>query len=153
MMRNMSCRVPRASRIAWGLVVSLAAVAGCGPVGLDRVPVSGTVTFNGEPLKTGDMRFVPINGTHAPVGAANIIDGRYAADGKGGVAVGAYRVEILAWRDKKDHVAPALLPPGVKKEDLAKEQYLPAKYNTQSELDITIAPGSGKIVRDFALTD
>jgi hypothetical protein len=32
------------------------------------------------------------------------------------------------------------------------EQFLPAKYKTQSELKMTIAPGSGTVEKDWELT-
>ena len=32
-----------------------------------------------------------------------------------------------------------------------RQQYLPEKYNTQSELTLTIEPGSGPITEDFVL--
>ena len=59
--------------------------------------------------------------------------------------MGTLKVEILAWQtNAQDGFDPSEVSGG---------QYLPAKYNTRSELEITIEPGNGKTVRDFILTD
>lgn len=154
-MRDSSGRIGRVMRLAWvaaGCVV--VAVAGCGRDGPERTPVVGRVTYRSEPVKTGEIRFLPIKDTKTPMWGASIVGGQYAADGNGGVPVGVHKVEIIAWREKAvASQSSANLPPGLHVGKAPQEQYLPAKYNSQSELEITIEPGSGKIVRDFALTD
>ena len=131
------------------LVIS---VLGCsGGDGLERVVVSGAVSYAGKPLEKGVIRFVPRAGTETAVCGAAIIDGAYILDTKGGVPVGSYKVEIRlastldkdAAQTDEDNDSPRA-PIG--------QQELPAKYNTNSQLEITIAPDSGKIVKDFHLT-
>ena len=74
-----------------------------------------------------------------------ITDGHYATTDSGGVPVGQYRVEIRAY----DLNTPFPKTP----EDPPRKQLLPAKYNTQSELDFVVELGQEEIVRDFDLTD
>lgn len=37
--------------------------------------------------------------------------------------------------------------------ETVKDQYLPAKYNSKSELELTVESGSGPITKDFALEE
>jgi hypothetical protein len=53
--------------------------------------VTGTVRVDGEPLSTGSIRFVPVDGTGSDAGA-NIREGKYRISK--GLAVGKYKVEI-----------------------------------------------------------
>jgi hypothetical protein len=94
----------------WRLVavVSLAAVAGCGKPG-NKV-VSGQVTCEGQSVETGQVRFVPIENTRGPLNWANITDGQYRMETRGGVPVGIYRVEVDAkkktGRKVRGHIGP-----------------------------------------------
>ncbi len=84
--------------------------------------------------------------------AAHIKDGKYNADSKGGVAVGQYRVVIEAHLKGKQVNPNTPLPPGVDRESIGWIQYIPAKYNTESELTFTLESGAGDITKDFELT-
>lgn len=133
--------------VLFGLTV-LAPLAGCGKAS-DRVLVSGKVTYLGEPVANGEIRFDAIGGTTQPAGAS-IRDGQYQAVGKGGVPVGKHRVSITAFRPNANApAAPSGAGPmgggGVP------IQYLPAKYNTNSELTVTLEPGETKKTLDFDL--
>ena len=116
--------------------------------------VRGTVSYEGQPVESGQIRFHPIKDTRTPMWGAYIRDGQYEAYGKGGVPVGTHRVEILAHRVKPgaaemaESAASDPLLVG-----LPTEQYLPEKYNTKTELEITIEPGSGRVTRDFDLSE
>ena len=88
---------PPASTIAvLACVMASAAVSGCGGDGLDSVVVHGTVTVGGEKADTGEVRFVPIDGTPGSACAATIVDGEYKVEARGGVPVGKHRVEVDA---------------------------------------------------------
>jgi hypothetical protein len=131
-------------RILYGVVILLLVVGGCKRSDeLQRVPVTGKVTFQGQPLTNGQIRFIPASG---PVSGADIRDGAYSANQRGGVPVGPCRVEIEARRPMA-----GAQPDPVMGGKAREEQYLPAKYNTQSELTITIEPGSGPITKDYSL--
>ena len=147
------------SAVSWGIratAVALAVVTfGCGDRGPGRVVVSGAVTHNGQPVKMGEIGFFPTSGTRAPMSGGYIVDGRYMVDAKGGVAAGTYKVEIRAYRPKPE-AASTGNPPPIVAEARAKspgEQFLPAKYNTKTELTFTVEPGGGPVTRDFELTD
>lgn len=112
------------------LVSLLAAVAGCGPSGPATFPVSGTVTFNGEPIPNdhnGYITFVPDDKSIGPV-ATRILDGKYSLR----TQEGKHTVQIKASR----FVGPMNQVMGL----TPKEQYIPVKYNDQSELQAEIKP-------------
>lgn len=72
-------------------------LVGCDDGRPTRVPVSGTVTIDGEPLTYGNIRFVP-EGNRPSAGAVDG-QGRFTMtcfDGEDGVVVGKHRVAISA---------------------------------------------------------
>jgi hypothetical protein len=121
---------------------AVAFLSGCGPSGPERIVVSGKVVYSGEPVSEGVLRFQPIEGTKAPVSVAQINAGQYTADGLGGVMPGTYQVQIRSFQ-------PSAQPTGGMGPEPT--QLLPDKYNTQSEIKLTIEPGSGTIEHDFIL--
>jgi len=132
-----------------GLSLLLAWAAGCGgPGGPERAVVSGSVTYDGKPVDDGMIRFVPAEGTKAPSSGAVIKGGRYTANSQGGVAVGTYSVEILGNRPDPSASSKAEVP-GV--QGPATIQYIPEKYNQNSQLKVTIKPKSRSVQQDFQL--
>jgi len=119
------------------LLVALAAVllAGCGDA--RRQSVEGTVTLDGKPLSEGCIKFIPREGTAGPTAGATIRDGRFSVDPTKGTFAGSFRVEILATRPSGRFVTD---PVSGEKIALC-EQYLPARYNAQSELTAEIGDG------------
>ena len=127
----------------------LVGLAGCGGGdGPERVVVTGKVTFQGQPLANGEIRFVPTKGTEAPVSGASIAEGAYRADGLGGVPVGTHKVVIQGFR-----AADTPVHDPIEGDYYPREQYLPTKYNDQTELEITVQPGSGTVTKDYELTE
>ena len=122
----------------------LTVLFGCGGSGLERVPVSGKVTFNGQPVPDGQIRFVPLEGTAGPASIEVIRNGVYAFDAKGGVPAGSHRVEIRSY----DPNTPQPTAPGMR----PRKQLIPVKYNTQSELEITLEKGQGSVTKNFDLS-
>jgi hypothetical protein len=116
--------------------------------------VSGTVTFNGQPLERGQIRFVPEEGQELLSSGAAVSEGKYTADSQGGVPVGEFSIQIESWRPTakwlQEHGPPG---PDTIWERIPKEQIIPDKYNRKTELSITIQPGSGGLTRDFELSD
>ena len=140
---------------AYRLLIATAIIvlAGCGDRGPQRVIVSGLVTFNGKPLADGMIRFLPTADSQVPVSGSPIVEGAYCVKNRGGVPVGTYKVLIEGYR-------PMTLPTGVvgpmpphSKDGVAKGQFLPPKYNTQTQLDAVIAPGSREATKSFELID
>jgi len=130
----------------------LAIMFGCG--GGSEVVVTGTVTYQGSPLEKGQIRFLPEDASATRISGAYIMDGKYKAVAKGGVPVGTHKVSIVAHRPTADYLrrhGPPTADTIMGK--VPKEQYVPAKYNTQTELQITVEPSSKQIVQDFDLTD
>ena len=142
-------QISRALHLYAACFITAALMSGCGgDRGPERVVVSGTITYNGKPISRGLIRFVPDAKSSVPSAAAEIVDGQYRAASYGGVAVGTHKIEIDAYRQAPEK-------PGVPIEfsRRARQQYLPTKYNRDSQEKITIESGSGKITRDFQLTD
>lgn len=127
------------------IVLAVACCCGCGPSGPERAKVSGSVTYMGKPIAQGTIRFIPTEDTKGPVASANIQQGKYEAVTKGGVVVGTNRVEITAVVPRKDPMSRDLAAM-----EGAGVQYLPTKYNRQSELTVKIESGKPAVL-DFNL--
>ena len=128
-------------------------VAGCDHDGLERVVVSGTVTYQGKPLEEGQIRFQPTANTKAPTSGAFIRKGTYRVDSQGGVPIGTYKVRIEASRVGTERVSSSSEEALSVESTPPREQYIPAKYNRATQLEITIEPGSKAVTRNFELTD
>lgn len=72
-------------------------IAGCGSAS-DLHVLHGSVSVAGQKPDSGEVRFVPIEGTEGSINAAVIVDGKYRIAGRGGVPTGKYRVEVVAKR-------------------------------------------------------
>jgi hypothetical protein len=99
--------------------------------------VTGTVSFDGQPLKSGNIRFDPADGRTATADAM-ITDGKFNAT----VPPGEKRVSITAPKvlgKKKVYETPD--SPTV---DLT-EEMLPKRYNAQSELKATVKLGNQEL--------
>ncbi|MGQ9771733.1 MAG: hypothetical protein ACUVQG_14365 [Thermogutta sp.] len=128
----------------WAWIVPLAVVGasitGCG--GPQKGTLTGRVTFAGQPIEEGGIRLDPASGTGEPM-ATKIANGEYRFET--GIPVGEYKVFITAQRNAGEVMSPEL---GQKVS--VREQYLPAKYNVQTQLTVKINPGSNS--QDFDLT-
>ncbi|WP_235935126.1 hypothetical protein [Candidatus Laterigemmans baculatus] len=91
------CNLARLSAVAGSLMV-LPLLSGCGDNNPTTAPVSGTVTFNGEPLQAGTVIFTPKAGGPPAYGEIQS-DGTYALttfeDGDGAVP-GSHGVAVSA---------------------------------------------------------
>jgi hypothetical protein len=146
-------RMKRCRRIVEVAVICglLAAIGGCGPNGPERVRVSGTVTYQGKPLPDGTISFVPIGKTAGLPADVAILQGQYDAKIQSGLLVGDYQVRIEAQRERSG--PPQLAGGRFAWRERHREQVIPAKYNTKSELKVTIEPGHRSVTRDFVLND
>ncbi len=119
------------------LTLCLPVLAGCN---FDNaVPMTGAVTYEGQPVKEGQIVFTDPSGD-TKSGAGAIVDGSYNVT----VAPGNKTVRITAFREtgRMDRSNP-----GVEKPEI--EAYIPEKYNARSTLNITVESSGG--TRDFAL--
>ncbi|WP_437192811.1 hypothetical protein [Planctomicrobium sp. SH527] len=127
------------------LAVSLMCLAlvGCGggATGPDEHVVSGNVTFNGEPIENGRILLRQTEGSQQAF-SGEIKNGSYSLK----TAPGKMHVEITASRiipGKFDNSNGTPEPVG--------EMYIPAKYNSKSDLTADVVGGQ-KNTFDFALT-
>ncbi|NLE38203.1 MAG: hypothetical protein GX621_09290 [Pirellulaceae bacterium] len=114
--------------------------------GPQRRGIEGTVTLDGQPIPEGYIKLVPLEGTRGPTAGASIVDGRFSIDAAKGTFVGTFRVEILATRETGRQAFDTL----AKEAYTVREQYIPAKYNTASELTAEISD-SGPNLLGFEL--
>ncbi len=120
------------------LVLSFVTLAGCGSGdGRERIPVSGTVTYQGQPVANGEIRFQPIEGTKTSPSGATIKDGQYKVTARGGLPVGKFCVVITAFRPEARQ-ALKKQKGGIGDDGKLLLQFLPPKYNNKSELTISI---------------
>lgn len=128
---------------------------GCSSAGPELVVVQGEVTYQGQPIESGDIRFVPAAGSQAPARSAMISQGKYEASGRGAIVPGTYLLEIRAYRGGRGdgpqidpwdpHTDPASRP-------RPREQYLPKRYNDKSELKpLTVTAANRAITHHFKL--
>ncbi len=144
MVNNRNCPQPSSRQVMllFAAMLAVTPLAGCGD-GIERVQMSGKVTYAGQPVEDGQIRFIPAPGTEAPLTVEPIINGRYETGTSGGVPVGSYQVAIRAYHPDD----PAPTGPDMPQ----RRQLLPKKYNNQTELKITLEPGQGKQEKDFIL--
>jgi hypothetical protein len=117
---------------AWTAGVTLAACLAVSVVGCREsspgVPVSGRVTYQGEPIASGTVTFFPASGR--PLHAILSSDGEYAAQ----LLPGDYRVVVNVG---------AQLPEGWKEGDPVPPptRMLPAEYTTRAASTLTATVG------------
>jgi hypothetical protein len=137
--------------LGWALIA--VSLGGCGDRGPQRVIVSGRVTYNGKPISSGVILFVPLPSCPVPSAAAEITDGKYRVDARGGVPVGTHKIKIEGYRKPANAPQPSTAALSGLPAPTLREQYVPSRYNAGTQLEITIPSGSGTITKDFDLTD
>lgn len=123
------------------LLLAALLLAGCAPSGPEMHTVTGTVTFDGQPVASGDILFRDASGQTRSY-AGKIVDGQYSFQ----TSPGSKIVEIIAMRDVPGQVDTS--NPG--EEVPLREQYIPASYNTETTLTVEVSRDSK--TADFALT-
>jgi len=121
------------------VVLALAAIVGCGD---GKSSVSGTVTMDGEPVKSGAITFTRTDGELVREGAV-IQDGNFRAS----VPAGTYKLELTGQKvvsvrkqkgfDGKDEEVPIT------------EELFPEQYNTKSVLTEAVKPGTRTMKLDL----
>lgn len=142
----------------WTLVATLtfafafAFASGCGGGdGLQRMPIDGTVTFDGQALEDGRIQFFPDPGNAEPImSGAPITSGSYSIALIDGLVPGTYIVRIssasgeeVAVTGEGDAQMPGLGP-------IHPIELIPSKYNTESTLTAEVT-SDGPNTFDFAL--
>src|SRR5437870_1956612 len=118
---------------SYSLVVLAAVVSltGCGGDPNARQAVSGTVTFNGQPLDQGRIHFVPVDKTKSDSGAT-VENGKYNIPRDVGLMPGTYKVSVYSYDQKGAKVQSSEIP-GEPSAKQFKER-IPAQYNVQTKL-------------------
>jgi len=90
--------------------------AGCGgpPSGPTRYTISGTVTFDKQPVPKGFITFAPDDtaGNKGPGGGAEVINGKFKTEVSKGVVGGPHIVQIVAYDGISTKVEGEELPDG-----------------------------------------
>lgn len=135
-MGNPLPRVKRPASLGFvgGAFLSLFLVTGCGGPTGDRVPVSGEVTLDGQPLDRGSIEFHP-DGEGTLTGGM-IVDGTFEIPAAQGAEPGNYSVRIFASGESVEGDPEA--GPGPEAENQVAEELIPAKFNTETELTAEI---------------
>ncbi len=128
--------------------VGMAIAGGCGPANPEgRLPISGNVTFQGQPLDQGTIRFTPLEGQSDVGSGAMIQNGSYSLEAHQGLPPGKYRVWISSTEQTG---GPVEEMPGMAEE--APKERIPSQYNDQSTLEAEVTAG-GDNKFDFDLTE
>jgi hypothetical protein len=118
----------------------LSIVSGCSNA--NRGTVSGSVTIDGQPVKSGSIGFFPID-EKSPTSGATIADGQYTATVPLGPAKVQIRVAKVVGQKKLYNTADSPVQPIMR-------EVLPRKYNDDTELQLDVQPGSNS--KDFELS-
>ena len=127
-----------------GLSFSLL-LLGCSQSGPERAEVSGTVFLNGQPLESGAIQLIPVEGTRGPSAGAAVINGKYHIPIRQGATVGKNRVELHGSRRTDRKMQDPTGKPGVLTDE--RTEAFPADYNSRSTLVREIKEGAN--VLDF----
>lgn len=123
-------------------LLAAAGLAGCGGASddLPRQAVSGTVSFDGQPLAQGRIVFQPASDDAKVAAGAIIQDGRYAISRSEGPTPGSYQVSITSSAPGAEGPAP---PPGAEetKPRKAATELIPSQYNSKTTLTAKVEAG------------
>ena len=104
--------------------VLISLVSGCGQSGPKEYPVTGTVTYQGEPLLLGTVMFVPKEGPAATATIGN--DGRYRLE----AVPGEHSVGIIAMPPRPGGRPDPAVEGGIDYTGVPEvESLIPEKYN------------------------
>jgi len=115
------------------MIVGIVVAAGCDAKAA-RLPVTGAVTLDGQPLIKGQINFSPQQGSAGPTAGSPVIDGRYAILAERGPMAGKLRVEITALRPTTQKKQAVNLATGQMETTSEQESMIPPRYNLDSEL-------------------
>ncbi|MGC1273274.1 MAG: carboxypeptidase-like regulatory domain-containing protein [Planctomycetaceae bacterium] len=126
------------------LLGGLFSLSGCGAENeLGRLPVSGTVLLDGEPLDSGTISFDPIDQATGTSGGATVTAGQFEIATERGLPPGIYRVRISAPTGGVA-ASDAEPPPPGEPTETAKER-IPASWNTESQEQVEVKEGEENI--------
>ena len=127
-----------ATLIAWLITaVALAGMVGCGPKS-ELLGVSGEVSLDRTPLKSGSIRFTLTGSEKVLSAGASIKDGQYSIPQAKGLSPGTYHIAISA----VDENSPMVTIKDASGNPLtsAPAELIPPEYNTNSEKTVDVSP-------------
>lgn len=127
------------------LILLTAAAVGCGDAG-DFLAISGSITYDGQPVTNGSIGFVQQNVTPAKRIGTTIADGRYEFLGHEGLVAGSYQVMIFSERPSGRKI-----PADEGSSEMIDQmvQYIPDVYNSRTTLLVEVLQDREDL--DFAL--
>jgi hypothetical protein len=126
----------RANSVSWKAAGLFGVLLVCGCAEPTTGVVTGAITVDGTPAKTGAIAFFPVDGKSSTAGAA-ITDGRYEATVPLGTAKVEIRVPKVVGQRKLYDTPDSPVQPVL-------TESLPAKYNDASELTLDVKPGENQ---------
>ena len=135
------------------VLVGLVMLVGCGPDRPATTKVSGRVTYQGKPVVTGQIMFIPAHGRPAIASIGE--DGSYTLttfDKGDGAAIGKYSVTINATRTIGGPTATSLEEEGrMPSEPPRVERLVPEKYSQRQTSPLKAEVKEGDNVINFDL--
>jgi hypothetical protein len=126
--------IPRLTQLV-GLVLLFA--AGC-QGSSDLRGIQGSASYDGKPIESGTIEFVPTGGTKGATAGAIIQSGSYTVPRNLGVHVGGkYKVSIVAMKKTGRKVAEMTGKDGHALDEFA--SYIPAQFNSATKLEVEIS--------------
>jgi hypothetical protein len=145
------------TRLSGIAVLAACGLAGCGGASdnLPREAISGTVTFDGQPLKHGSIQFTPVQAKDGVATGGMITAGRFDVPRDVGPVPGNYQVMIFAAggspaaaeSDPSEPAGPSLKSALPQKTARARPTtgLIPIRYNLKSELKAEVKAGGPNI--------
>ena len=133
-------RIQRISVVRATLLAAAILMGGCAKSNMGVV--TGTISVDGTPAKSGSIAFIPVNGKSSTAGA-EIVDGRYTANVPFGAAKVEIRVPKVVGQKKLYDTPNSPIQPLL-------AESLPRKFNDDTELKLDVQPG--KNLQDYELT-
>ncbi len=119
------------------LVPLVLPLGGCGREydGPKRYPLSGKVSYDGEPVDVGTISFLPAGGADLHISGGEIVNGAYSVPEERGANAGNYRVEIR-WSKKTGQ---KYFDADLQLENDARQEGLPPRFHEKSELTADVS--------------
>jgi hypothetical protein len=112
-------------------------LCGCGRNydGPERYPLSGKVSYDGEPVDAGTISFLPAGGADIRISGGEIVNGAYSVPQERGANAGTYRVEIR-WGKK---TGKKYFDRDLQMEFDVRKEGLPPRFHEKSELTADVS--------------
>lgn len=119
----------------YAIIIAITLLVGCTNDTDGRFAISGSVSYDGEPIKAGSIGFVSTDNNVLKSAGADIVDGRYSIPLAEGPTSGSYIVSVEAERPTGRKI---LADEGSTDTIDEMERYIPEIYNTFSKLNTEI---------------